>query len=173
MTLRSAFVTTYGLPMERHPCDTTERTRTPGPSQAPTAPDVVTRSSSTSRLPPGPRAADAMPPYPGTPTSAPNVSASNVNGSARSSSATGSNGGGAPSTYGATGPPTDPAHSDTPGRSSTSTPGPTTATAAHPSSTPGDRTASTAPAASSSAPPCASVTNRSARSGREPPNRSS
>ena len=57
---RSPRVTTKGSPIGRQPCDTTVRTGTP--RGTPAAPVRVTRSSSTRRLPPGPRAADAAPP---------------------------------------------------------------------------------------------------------------
>ncbi len=60
--LCSALVTTRGSPKGRHPWDTRVATSAPGPRNTPTAPPVRTRVPSARRFPPGPRAADAMPP---------------------------------------------------------------------------------------------------------------
>ena len=60
--VRSLLVTVSGWPIGRQPCETTLVASSCGASSAPTAPSVNTLSSSTSRLPPGPRAADASPP---------------------------------------------------------------------------------------------------------------
>ena len=78
-----------GWPIGRQPCDTTVDGRDRAVEQQPDGAVVVTRPSSTRRLPPGPRAADAMPPITGssgwTPCSpSRRSSAGNVNGSARS-----------------------------------------------------------------------------------------
>ena len=60
--LRSAAVTIMGSPIGRQPWDTTSAVATAAGRTTPTAPSLATSPSSTSRLPPGPWAAEAAPP---------------------------------------------------------------------------------------------------------------
>ena len=88
--LSVAAVTVNGWPIGRHPCDTTVAGLEAASSSTPTAPSVTSRPPITSRLRPGPRAADAKPPMTASPgwssaNPARNSSAGNENGSASSS----------------------------------------------------------------------------------------
>ena len=65
ITWRSALVTVKGCPIGRQPCETTVAGDTDGSSRRPTAPCETTRDPTSRRLPPGPRAAEAMPPITG------------------------------------------------------------------------------------------------------------
>src|SRR4051794_20673993 len=178
--LRSDLVTIIGSPTGRHPCDTSGTTTRSGSSTTPTAPSSYTRSSSTSRFPPGPRAADARPPItvmPDAARSVRTVSAGNVNGSVsirtvepgarsggRPPTTVPSGAGTASSRTGVTGP-VAPAHRESAVVSSTSWPPDSTETAVEPSSVRGRSTAWTAPTMSSSAPVNGAVAKRTARSG--------
>jgi len=157
----------------------------------PTAPDVKMRSSSAMRLPPGPAAADAIPPMTvssGTCAlqSRRKSSIGNENGSASVSSVprVGSSSGQPPietpssvrsasSTTPATRPPPKrAANTESPGSPSISTPPPATATAVHPMNTSGSSSLRSPPMTSSNAPLCCTDAKHTTRSGRSPSNRS-
>ena len=70
MTLPSAAVTMYELPIGRQPCETSVSIRTSPPRVTPTAPKERTSPSSTSAWRPGPRPPLAIPPMIGTPGAA-------------------------------------------------------------------------------------------------------
>ena len=156
--LRSAAVTIMGSPTGRQPWDTTSAVATAAGRTTPTAPSLATSPSSTSRLPPGPRAAEAAPPTTRTggsswPSIATTSSIGSENGSASSTRtspgphvvadrpprATPDAVRAAVTRYGPrAAPPAARAHRATAGSSSTSRAPPTTATPVAPTRTAGD-----------------------------------
>src|SRR5581483_9161203 len=159
--------------MGRHPWLTSVTTSAPGPSSAPTSPELYTAPSRASRVAPGARAPDAIPPTTGSPgysaaTSARSSPGSTEKGSPTTTSALGVNGTSTGSDRTAATGPKRAAQSDTPGPPSTSRPVPITVSHAAPTSTLGDSTSRTVVTTSSRAPACASVVNTIARSGCAP-----